>query len=137
MPDKPALYGCGSVQADAGGAAVPPGSFFADFPGFGVMGPLEKHRQEAHQTTEVVAFRGGRGCKSMCSLVSMLSIRSEVLFPGQHGLKALHNGPGPVRGSLEKLVGNQGKDLGRHHIGVRDPPAPRRRCGGGHGSRRY
>ena len=32
MPDKPALYGCGSVQADAGGAAVPPGSFFADFP---------------------------------------------------------------------------------------------------------
>ena len=76
MPDKPALYGCGSVQADAGGAAVPPGSFFADFPGFGVMGPLEKHRQEAHQTTEVVAFRGGRGCKSMCSLVSMLSIRS-------------------------------------------------------------
>lgn len=49
MPDKPALYGGGSVQADAGGAAVPPGSFFADFPGFGMMGPLEKHRQEAHR----------------------------------------------------------------------------------------
>ena len=42
----------------------------------------------------------------------------QILVPGQHGLKAVDDGLCPVRSALQQLVGDQGEDLGGHHIGV-------------------